>query len=139
MLAAFERIGLAASHADWLTGNFFAGSPAPTAGDVCVGARGPLEHAHFFTASGDFGSRDEHGEQVDDGDYIVVDADTLSFPSHAAEFDPGGQVLVEYVVNGDTATFQVALPVSCDTSCKDAYAWATSAFASGPWTRGDIP
>lgn len=138
-LAAFKHLGLAESHAGWLTGNFFGGSPAPTTGDVCAGALGPLEHAHFFTAAGGFGSRDEKGQQVDDGDFVAVDADTLSFPSHAAEFDPGGQILVDYQVSGDTATFLVTLPTPCDASCKDAYAWAASAFASGPWMRGEIP
>src|ERR1700704_5160391 len=51
MLIAFQRAGLAESHADWLTGNFYGGSPAPSGGSTCAGARRPLEHAHAFTAS----------------------------------------------------------------------------------------
>ena len=139
MLAAFTRIGLAESHPDWLAGNFLGGSPAPTSGNVCAGAQGPFEHSHFFTADGGFGSHDENGQQVDDGDYAVVDADTLSFPSHQAEFKVSTPLLVDYVVSGDTATFTVALPASCDAACRDGYAWAASAFASGPWARGDVP
>ena len=139
MRAAFQRIGLAESHEDWLAGNFFGGSPAPTGDDACAGAQGPFEHSHFFTAAGGFGSHDENGQQVDDGDYAVIDADTLSFPSHQAEFKVGVPLLVDYVVSGDTATFTVALPASCDAACRDGYAWATSAFASGPWARGDVP
>ena len=86
MLAAFEAAGLAHSHLGWLQGNFFGGGPGPTDGDVCAGAQGPLEHSHFFTEGGAFGSHDENGEQVDDGDYVAVDGDTLAFPSHASEF-----------------------------------------------------
>jgi hypothetical protein len=113
MLAAFEEAGLAESHRDWLQGNFFGGDPGPTKGDVCKGARGPLEHDHFFTAAGAFGSHDENGEKVDDGDYLVVDEDTVSFPSHAAEFGYDGDLVVEYAVTGDVVTFDVALPASC--------------------------
>jgi hypothetical protein len=139
MLAVFESAGLAESHADWLTGNFFGGSPAPTGSDVCRGARGPLEHAHFFTADGRFGSRDENGEQVDDGDYLAVDASTLAFPSHATEFAYAGDLVVGYAIRDGVLAFDVNLPTPCDGACADAYAWALSAFASGPWARGDIP
>jgi hypothetical protein len=139
MLAAFEAAGLADSHREWLQGNFFGGEPGPTSGDPCAGAEGPLEHSHWFTAEGDFGSHDEHGEPVDDGDVVSVDADTLSFSSHAAEFGYDGEVLVDYVVTDGVATFDVTLPESCEGSCADAYAWALSAFASGPWEPGDVP
>ena len=86
MLAVFEAAGLVRSHLGWLQGNFFGGGPGPTDGDVCEGAQGPLEHDHFFTEGGAFGSHDEIGEQVDDGDYVALDGDTLAFPSHASEF-----------------------------------------------------
>lgn len=139
LLAAFKAAGLAESHADWITGNFFGGSPAPTGGDVCGGAQGPLEHSHFFTASGEFGSHDQNGEQVDDGDYLAVDADTLSFPSHASEFGYAGDLDVDYAIEDGVATFDVALPEPCEDSCRDAYAWALSAFSSGPWAAGEVP
>jgi hypothetical protein len=139
MLAAFEQAGLADSHVEWLQGNFFGGEPGPTKGDVCEGARGPLEHDHFFTAAGAFGSHDENGEVVDGGDFEVVDEDTVGFPSHAAEFGYDGDLVVDYTVIGDVVTFEVALPESCVDQCADAYAWALSAFASGPWQRGEVP
>ena len=135
MLAAFEAAGLAQSHRGWLQGNFFGGEPGPTEGDVCAGAQGPLEHSHFFTDDGAFGSHDEHGEQVDGGDYVVVDEDTLAFPSHASEFGYDGDLVVGYRIDGDIAMFDVTLPESCAEGCAEAYAWALSAFASGPWTR----
>jgi Tol biopolymer transport system component len=94
-----------------------------------------LEHSHFFTDDGAFGSHDEHGEQVDHGDYVAVDRDTLAFPSHASEFGYDGDLVVDYGIDGDIATFDVTLPESCADGCAEAYAWTLSAFASGPWTR----
>ncbi|HJU57337.1 MAG TPA: hypothetical protein VJ774_01210 [Actinomycetota bacterium] len=139
MLAAFDQAGLAKSHRDWLQGNFFGGEPGPARNDPCSGAEGPLEHDHFFTAAGAFGSHDQNGEVVDGGDYEFVDDDTVSFPSHAAEFGYDGDVVVDYEVSGDEVTFDVALPEACVDTCEDAYAWALSAFASGPWERGEVP
>jgi hypothetical protein len=98
-----------------------------------------LEHDHFFTAAGAFGSHDENGDEVDGGDFQIVDGNTVSFPSHAAEFGYDGDLVVDYSLSGDIVTFDVVLPSSCVDTCADAYAWALSAFASGPWERGDVP
>ena len=127
----FDAAGLAESHLGWLQGNFFGGGAGPTEGDVCAGAQGPLEHSHFFTDDGAFGSHDEHGEQVDDGDYELVDEDTLAFPSHASEFGYDGDLIVDYEITGDVVTFDVVLPDACEDTCKDAYAWALSASPPG--------
>jgi hypothetical protein len=43
---------------------------------ICRGAD-PQRHSHFFTSDGDFGSVNQHGQQVDDGRYRVIDAHTL--------------------------------------------------------------
>ena len=139
MLAAFDEAGLAESHREWLQGNFYGGKPGPKEGDLCAGAEGPLEHDHFFTADGAFGSHDQNGEEVDGGDFELVDGDTVSFPSHAEEFGYDGDLVVDYTVSGDVVSFEVALPDPCVDTCADAYAWALSAFASGPWERGEVP
>ena len=47
-------------------------------GDLCAGAHAPYVHSHFFTADGQFGSLDEHLQQVDDGGYRVA-GDMLVF------------------------------------------------------------
>ena len=138
MLAVFEAAGLAESHVIWLQANFY-GGPGPGSGDPCKGARGPLEHDHFFTDAGEFGSHDERGQEVDGGDFEVVDDNTVSFPSHAAELGYDGELLVDYSIDGDVAVFDVTLPEGCSDACADAYAWALSAFASGPWERGEVP
>jgi hypothetical protein len=139
MLAAFEEAGLAGSHREWMQRHFFGGEPGPATPDACAGAAGPLEHDHFFTAAGEFGSHDENGEEVDGGDFAFVDDDTVAFPSHATEFRYEGDVLVDYSINGDVATFEVQMPDACADACADVYAWALSAFASGPWQRGEVP
>lgn len=140
MLAAFEGAGLAESHAVWIIGNWVGDHADVQADleDLCADARVAEEHSHFFTDDGQFGSYDAAGEQVDDGDYAVVDSDTLSFPSHSTEFRYGGDILVVYAVSGDTATFEVQLPSECGDACKEAHAWAFSAFfGPDPWTRSD--
>ena len=139
MLTAFEEAGLAESHVEWLQGNFFGGEPGPAEGNPCAGATGPLEHDHFFSDDGTFGSHDENGEEVDHGAYEALDDDTVSFPSHAAEFGYDGELLVDFSIEGDVLTFNFVLPESCVDQCADAYAWALSAFASGPWKLGEVP
>ena len=139
LLPAFEAAGLAQSHAGWLQGNFYGGGEGPTTGDPCAGAQGPLEHSHWFTETGEFGSNDQAGQQVDFGDYRLADPDTLTFPSHSTEFGYGGDILVDYTIDADVATFDVIIPSPCDAACQNAHAWALSAFASGAWAKGDVP
>ena len=111
------------------------GRPVPSSGDPCAEAAGPLEHSHDFTARGEFFSHDENGEQVDFGTYAIVDADTLVFPTHQTEFGYEDELAVDFAVSDNVVTFDVSLPPSCVDECADAYAWALSAFASGPWER----
>ena len=42
----------------------------------CVGAI-EVKHSHFFTAAGEFGSRDSIGTRVDDGTWRLSDSDTI--------------------------------------------------------------
>jgi hypothetical protein len=132
VLAAIDAAGLAETHSGWLAG-FFEDEVVPSSGDVCKTAVGPLPHSHFFTADGQFGSHNERGEKVDFGDFQVVDATIVAFPSHAAEFGYDGELAVGVAITDGVATFDVRLPDVCEGPCRDAYAWALSAFASGPW------
>jgi hypothetical protein len=139
MLAAFTEAGIAKSHAVWIVGNWV-GDPKDVEvdpDDLCADARPAEAHSHFFTADGTFGSYDADGEQVDDGDYMIVDSDTVSFPSHSTEFGYTGDILVDFSVTGESATFEVQLPSDCtDDRCLEAHAWAISAFyGPHPWSR----
>jgi len=138
MLEAFEEAGMAEFHAEWIVGNWV-GDPAEVEWDpanICANARGAETHSHFFTAEGKFGSLDAQGDIADGGDYAVVDEDTVSFPSHSTEFGYDGDIIVHYIVSGDSADFQVQIPSECDDACLDAHAWALSAFfQANRWTR----
>ena len=135
-LAAFTEAGLSDQVPVWVVGNFVGEGASTAPGEECANARPAVPHSHFFTADGRFGSHDENGKDVDEGDYAVVDADTLSFASHAKEFGYSGDLLVDYAVDGDHVTFHVTVPTECDPACRLAYGWAMSAFfGSQPFDR----
>jgi hypothetical protein len=94
LVGDLKRAGLGATVAQaWVgqtssTGqsSFKPGSPRPTRAHPCTGAI-PRLHSHFFTASGQFGSLDWLGGQVDDAPYRIVNSDTIEIGSgvpHAA-------------------------------------------------------
>ena len=95
--------------------------------EPCAGAV-PLRHSHFFTADGLFGSRDEHGQQVDDGTYRIVDQRTFVV---SKEFP---DVTFHYAVDGDTITFDPVIP-DCAPACFEATWSVTVAYPGLPWTR----
>ena len=74
-----------------------------------------VPHSHFFTSRGLFGSRDQNGQQVDDGRWTVVDGDTFALGD--AEFN--------YTVSGDELRMQ---PVHVGTCPADPDAWCTEAW-----------
>jgi hypothetical protein len=127
-LAAFVQAGLTDQVPDWVIGNYVGEGASAAPGKECANAKAAVPHSHFFTAEGRFGSRDENGQDVDDGDYQVVDADTMSFPSAARDFGYSGDVLVDYAVSGNEVTFSVNVPTPCEAECRVAYGWALSAF-----------
>jgi len=133
-LAAFTDAGFLDKAQEWVTGNWVGEHATATGGKFCEGSAAPREHSHFFTADGSFGSLDEHGSQVDDGHYLLKDPDTIQFPDGGLGY-PGGP-LVGYAVDGDALSFTVTVPDPCTDACRQAYAWALSAFyGSDPWVR----
>lgn len=85
----------------------------------------PREHSHFFTPDGEFGSRDFDGNQVDDGSYRVIDADTVRIST--SEFG--------FTIDGDTLQLTPIVPDGCMTfECQ----WSIMvAMAGEPLTRSD--
>jgi hypothetical protein len=69
---------------------------APTAlarkSDICSGAKSQL-HSHFFTTGGKFGSLDQNGKQVDDGNYRLLNASTVRINDGAFRFRIVGKFL----------------------------------------------
>ena len=110
-----------------------AGSPEDLEGraDPCEGAE-QREHSHFFTADGSFGSRDDRGQQVDDGRYELVGADVVVI--NGSSF--------HYRIDGDSLYLT---PDPVDTSdctsrmCRFEPVWVlTVAMPGMPWTRRSI-
>lgn len=133
---ALEAAGFGPRIRRWLVdfGGYWTSQDQIPTEDPCAGAH-EAEHSHFFTADGRFGSHDEDGAQVDDGDYRIVDATTLAFPSHEREFG-FAPIVVHYAIGDDeTIEFTVDVPDPCDEACEVATVWAISAFYPGPFER----
>jgi hypothetical protein len=58
----------------------------------CVGAV-DVPHSHFFTASGEFGSRDATGQRVDDGQWSMPDPTTFTINGVPFRFEVTGDEL----------------------------------------------
>ena len=87
-----------------------------------------VRHSHFFTAGGQFGSRDQNGAQVDDGTYRIVDEGTFVV---SKEFP---DVTFHYEVEGDSISFEPVIP-ECSPDCFEA-AWSVAvAFPGHAWKR----
>jgi hypothetical protein len=91
----------------------------------------PLQHSHFFTAAGRFGSRDYAGRQVDDGTFEVRGS-TLVINAAAFTFE----------INADMLRMQPEpIDVSgCTTrECRFQGAWVLMVSMPGTeWVRGTI-
>ena len=130
IVAALDEAGLE----QWIpevAAGFVPGATGPDAiadpADPCRDAV-PLRHSHFFTADGQFGSRDQDGNQVDDGTYQIVDEGTFVV---SKEFP---DVTFQYAIDGDSLTLEPAIPV-CSPDCFEA-AWSVSvAFPGHAWRR----
>ena len=112
--------------------SFAAGSPEPSQAHPCSGAIA-RKHSHFFDQSGQFGSLDWLGGQVDDGHYQLGNENTLRI----------GDVTFHYrLVHHDTLYLD---PVLTNAMVHQARAhpskfsdagWAVSVAYSGhPWKR----
>ena len=90
-------------------------------------------HSHFFTADGRFGSKDFHGQQVDDGTYRLEGDDVVII----------GDQRFRYSIDGDELTLE---PPTVDISgcttreCRFTATWVLMVAMPGtPWKRGEIP
>ena len=89
----------------------------------------PLRHGHFFTDDGLFGSTDQDGGQVDDGEWTLVNDDTIVIHK---EF---GDVTMHFRVDGDSLHLDPVLPDCTDEGCFAAQ-WAVAvAYPGLAWTR----
>jgi hypothetical protein len=133
-VAAFTKAGLAKYAAESVAGDGFI--PGVTSTEElkdpkhpCTGAVSP-KHSHFFTADGQFGSRDDQGQQVDDGPYKLVGSNAIQIGSgdHSVTF--------RYTItDGTTLRLTPVMPACAAQGCFDAQ-WAVAVSYLGlPWTR----
>ena len=128
---ALEAAGLGRFAAEHAAGDGFI--PGVTSVDQledpehpCKGAV-PQVHSHFFTADGQFGSRDAEGNQVDDGTYELQGVDAFVI----------GKVTFHYSISPDGTTLMLdpVLPACAKKGCWDAQ-WAVAvAYPGRPWRR----
>ena len=86
-------------------------------------------HSHFFTADGQFGSRDATGEQVDDGQYRLV-GDNRFIVGAGDRND----VTFHYTVTGDTLRITPEIP-ACRPDCFPAVWSVAVAYDGYAWQR----
>jgi len=128
-LTAYAWLGQTSSTGQ---GSFAPGSPKPTRAHPCTGAL-PRVHSHFFTQSGQFGSLDWLGGQVDEDSYRIVNDNTVRIGS------PG--VAFQYrILHGNTLMLTPVLTKAmvrkalADPKEFSAAGWAVSvAYAGHPW------
>jgi len=100
--------------------------------DPCRGAV-RREHSHFFTADGAFGSRDDNGQQVDEGTYTLEGDDVVVI---------NGETF-HYRIDGDSISFEPdPVDISDCTSrmCRFMATWVlTVAMPGTRWTRTSDP
>ena len=101
--------------------------PAKDPKHPCADAAGPIEHSHRFGADGTFNSYNQFGEEVDAGEYEIVDENTILFIGFE----------IDYKVEGDTIVFSFSVPESCTTNgCRQRAVGAVSVFYPGEtWGR----
>ena len=126
--------GLDAVTDQWLVeAGFFSSIDEIDPADRCRGSAAS-EQSHFFTDSGEYGSRDPGGRQIDAGTYRLFEGiDTIVFPTHSSAF--GYRIVVHYDVSQGEAEFDVDVPSPCPERCIAATAWAISAFYPGAFHR----
>jgi hypothetical protein len=93
----------------------------------CKGAV-PHLHSHFFTADGQFGSKDQNGQQVDDGTYKILDDQTFVISGGFPD------VTFHHRITRDTIRFDPVVP-SCAPGCDEATWSVMVAFPGKTWKR----
>jgi hypothetical protein len=140
MVQALDQVGLR-KLAPSVVGDYFPDkSPKQIArkADICQGAK-PQQHSHFFTKDGKFGSLDQHGQQVDDGPYRVVDNHTFRLGSGVDE-----ETYRYRIVGGTELTMEPVIPARAKhAALAKPFAFslaghsAAVAYAGHTWKRVD--
>jgi hypothetical protein len=119
LVASLTKAGLRKTAPAMLAGNgLVSGTPKQLAHkpDICKGAA-PRRHSHFFTSSGQFGSVDYNGKQVDDGTYRLLDARTVRINDGTFHFRISGRKLrLSPVISAAARRKALARPLQFSTA-----------------------
>jgi hypothetical protein len=134
LVRALAKAGLRTTAPAMLAGNGLVTGTAKQLAhkvNICKGAV-PRRHSHFFTATGQFGSIDYNGKQVDDGMYRLVDARTVRINDGTFHFRISGRELrLEPVISAAARRKALAQPLQFSTA-----GWQVAvAFPGYAWTR----
>jgi hypothetical protein len=134
LVSALTKAGLRKTAPAMLAGNgFVPGTPNQLAAraNICKGAVA-RRHSHFFTATGQFGSVDYNGQQVDDGSYRLLDARTVRINDGKFHFRIAGRELrLEPVISAAARRKALAFPLKFSTA-----GWQVAvAFPGHAWKR----
>jgi hypothetical protein len=90
------------------------------------------QHSHFFTAAGEFGSRDFDGNRVDDGTYTLEGEDRIVINDKGFKFE----------IHGDELSLEpdpVDITTCTTKECRFMATWVLMVAMPGTtWTRGEI-
>jgi hypothetical protein len=127
----------------WMGGGAEGTGTDPAAADYCRGAKG-IEHSHFFTAAGRFGSYGLNGQQVDDGTYELRGDDAIVFDSITVHYRIDATDHLSFLDvtapdcaagTGSSMPLRSGEGVVGDGTCRGNHAWAISAFYPGAYDR----
>lgn len=136
IVAMLQKAGLEEFLADAVYGNgLVAGDPMASGlkdpSHPCDGAV-RRQHSHFFTATGEFGSKDFNGQRVDDGTYTLEGTDVIVI--NGKRF--------KYEINGDALSLEpepVDISACTTKECRFDATWVLMVALPGTtWTRGEI-
>lgn len=97
----------------------------------CLGAK-PVEHRHFFTQYGEFGSLDQNGNQVDDGTY------ELPRPGVLVIGTDDGPVTFDYAITDGSLSFVPRQVPACASHGCFLAQWEVNVTYLGlPWKKVD--
>ena len=125
VVESFEDVELTGHLSEALVdARYFPSEDAIRANEPCAGAE-ETGYLYFFEAPGRWGLIDDDDVLVEDREFTIVDDDTIAFDD----------LEVDHRIDGDTLTFEVRRPTTCDAACVDTYVWAVTTFAPATLRR----
>ena len=131
LVRALTQAGLRDFAAEWVGGAVLLTTPENVPPKdpkhPCADAAGPVPRTSAFWDDGTYTAFNPDGEEIDNGNYEIVDRNTILFAG----------LHVDYMIDGDTIAFAVSPPESCTSgSCRRTAAYAISFFYPGmTWER----